>query len=147
MEGIIETQSKYARKAFRVDLSVKYKATSISVDTSTEARNAEIAAAVQAALQATNLSTKSVADEDGESFGEDHEGVVEEAVRKKRASTTTKMQKEAAERRDQIEAEGKHLYALLECHCCLRQHCKNKKHGVVHCLEFESKHYPIQPYH
>jgi hypothetical protein len=100
VEGIIETQSKYARKAFHVDLLVKYKATSISVDTSTEARNAEIAAAVQAALQATNLSTKSAADEDGESSGEDHEGVVEEAVRKKRASTTTKMQKEAAERRD-----------------------------------------------
>ena len=57
------------------------------------------------------------------------------------------MQKEAAERRDRIEAEGKHLYALLERHRCLRQHCKNKKHGVVHCLEFESKHYPIQLYH
>ena len=57
------------------------------------------------------------------------------------------MQKEAAERRDRLEAEAKYLYPLLERHRCLRQHCKNRKHGVTHCLEFESKHYAIQPYH
>ena len=76
---------KYARKAFCVDLSAKYKAISISFDISTEARNTETAVAIQVTLQATNLSTKSAVDEDRESSGEDHEGIVEEAVGKKRA--------------------------------------------------------------
>jgi len=44
---------------------------------------------------------------------------VEEVIGKKKKLTTTKMQKEAAERHDCDEAEGKHLYALLERHRCL----------------------------
>jgi hypothetical protein len=152
VEGIIETQSKYARKAFRVDLTVRYKTAAAAVDASTEARDAEIAAAVdarvEAALQAAGLPTKAAADEEVGSSGEDHEGVVEEVIgKKKRSTTTTKMQKEAAERRERAEVEGKHIYPLYERHRCLRQHCKNKKHGVTHCLEFESKHYPLHSYH
>lgn len=147
VEGIIETQSKYVRKAFQVNLTVKYKTAAAPVDASTEAKNTEIAAAVQAALQAAGLPTKAAANKEVESSSEDHKGVVEETTTKKKTSTTTKMQKEAAERRDRAEAKGKHLYTLLERHRCFRQHCKNKKHGVIHCLKFKSKHYPIQPYH
>ena len=146
VEGIIETVSKYGRKAWRVYLTVKYKAAAAPADASANTRSAEIAVAVQAALQAAGVPTKAAADEEAESSGEDHESVVEETAGKK-ASTTTKMQKEVAERRNRAEAESKHLYALLERHCCLQHHCKNKKHGIIHCLEFESKHYPIQPYH
>ena len=147
VEEIIEAQSKYGRKAWRVYLTVKYKAAAAPADASANTRSAEIAVAVQAALQAAGIPTKAAADEEAESSGEDHEGVVEETAGKKKALTTTKMQKEAAERRNRAEAEGKHLYALLERHCCLRHHCKNKKHGIIHCLELESKHYPIQLYH
>ena len=81
------------------------------------------------------------------SSGEDYKGVVEEVISKKKRLTTTKIQKEAAEWRDYIEAEGKYLYPLLKYYCCLWQHYKNKKYGVVYCLEFELKHYPIQPYY
>ena len=49
-----------------------------------------------------------------ESSSEDYKGVMEETTSKKRASITTKMQKEAAERRSRAEAKGKHLYTLLE---------------------------------
>ena len=89
------------------------------IDTSADARNAKITAVVQVVLQAAGLSTKAVANEEAESFSEDHKGVVEEAAGKKKASTTTKMQKEAAERCEYAEAEGKHLHVLLERHCCL----------------------------
>jgi hypothetical protein len=44
---------------------------------------------------------------------------VEEATSKKKALTIIKMQKEAAKRRNYIESEGKHLYALLKRHYCL----------------------------
>ena len=135
------------RRAWRVDLTVKYKAATAPVDASANARDADFTAAIDAALQARGIPIKAAANEEVESSGEDHKGVVEEAAGKKRASTTTKMQKEAAERRERAEAEGKHLHALLERHRCLRQHCKNKKHGTIHCLEFDSKHYPILFYH
>ena len=52
VEGIIETQSKYARKAFRVDLIVKYKTAAEAINASTKARDAEIAAAVNAVVNA-----------------------------------------------------------------------------------------------
>jgi hypothetical protein len=67
IEGIIEAQSKYVRKAWRVDLIVKYKAAAAPIDAST-APNEEV-----------------------ESSSEDHEGIVKEAANKKRASTTTKI--------------------------------------------------------
>jgi hypothetical protein len=57
------------------------------------------------------------------------------------------MQKEAAERRDRVEVEGKHVYPLIECYRCLWQHYKNKKYGVIYCLEFELKHYPLYTYY
>jgi len=57
-----------------------------------------------------------MADKEAESSNKDYKGIVEEATSKKKASTTTKMQKEAAERRDCAKAEGKHLYALLKHH-------------------------------
>ena len=60
-----------------------------------------------------------MADKEVESSSEDHKGVVEEVIGKMKRSTTTKMQKEAAERRDCEEAEGKHLYPLLERYRCL----------------------------
>jgi len=46
VEGIIEAQSKYVRKAWRVDLIVKYKAATAPVDAFADTKNAEIAAAV-----------------------------------------------------------------------------------------------------
>jgi len=52
VEGIIETESKYARKAFRVNLIVKYKTAAAPVNASTEARGAEFTAAVDAAVDA-----------------------------------------------------------------------------------------------
>ena len=60
-----------------------------------------------------------MANEEVESSGEDYDGVIEKAASKKKALTTTKMQKEAAERRECIKTEGKYLYTLLERHCCL----------------------------
>ena len=60
VEGIIEAQSKYVRRAWRVDLTVKYKAaaapidasavlinaSTAPIDASTDARKAEITAVV-----------------------------------------------------------------------------------------------------
>jgi hypothetical protein len=51
VEGIIDTQSKYMRKAFWVNLTVKYKTTAVPVDASTEARDAELATAVDIAVE------------------------------------------------------------------------------------------------
>jgi hypothetical protein len=52
VEGIIEIQLKYARKAFWVNLTVRYKTAAAAIDASTEARDAEIAAAVDARVEA-----------------------------------------------------------------------------------------------
>ena len=57
---------------------------------------------------------KAAANKEVEFSSKDYKGIVEEATSKKRALTTTKMQKEAAKRRKRIEAEGKHLYTLLK---------------------------------
>ena len=60
VEGIIEAQLKYVRRAWRVDLTVKYKAaaapidasavpidvSTVPIDASTDARKAEITAVV-----------------------------------------------------------------------------------------------------
>ena len=51
VEGIIDTQLKYARKAFWVDLTVKYKTTAAPINASTEAKDAELAVAVDAAVK------------------------------------------------------------------------------------------------
>ena len=50
VEGIIDTQSKYARKAFWVNLIVKYKTAAAPVNASTKAKGAEFTAAVNAAI-------------------------------------------------------------------------------------------------
>ena len=46
VEGIIDTQLKYVRKAFWVNLIVKYKTATIPVNASTKARGAKFTAAV-----------------------------------------------------------------------------------------------------
>ena len=145
---------KVCKEGLEVDFTVKYKATAAPIDVSAapidasaDARNTEITAVVQAVLQAAGLPTKAAANKETKSSGEDHKGIIEEAAGKKRASTATKMQKEAAEWHDCAKAKGKHLHALLEHHYCLQQHCKNKKHGTIYCLEFNLKYHPIQPHH
>ena len=61
-----------------------------------------------------------MADKEVGSSGKDHKGIVEEVIgKKKRLTTTTKMQKEAAERRNRVEVEGKHIYPLFKYHCYL----------------------------
>jgi len=50
VEGIIQAQSKYVRKAWRVNLTVKYKATTAPVDASADIKNTKITIAVQAAF-------------------------------------------------------------------------------------------------
>ena len=106
------------RKAWRVDLTVKYKAAAVPtdasaapidasaapidvsaapIDASADARNAEITALIHAAFQQAGLLIKVAANEEAKSFNKDYEGIVEEAASKKRALTTTKMQKEAVE--------------------------------------------------
>ncbi len=65
------------------------------------------------------LLTKAANNKEVESSSEDYKGIMEETTGKKRALTTTKMQKEAAEWHSHTEAEGKHLYTLLKCYHCL----------------------------
>ena len=133
VEGIIKAQLKYIRKAWRVNLTVKYKAaaapidasavpidtSAVPIDASADARTAKITAVIQVVLQAAGFLTKVAVNKEAESSSKDYKGVVEEAAGKKRALTTTKIQKEAAEQRNHAEAKGKHLYTLLKRHCCL----------------------------
>ena len=63
------------------------------------------------------LLTKAAANKEVESSSKDYKGVVKETTTKKKILTTTKMQKEAAEQRDYVKAEGKYLYALFKRHC------------------------------
>ena len=50
VEGIIEAQLKYIRRAQRVDFIVKYKAVTAPINASANARDANFTAAINAAL-------------------------------------------------------------------------------------------------
>ena len=50
VEGIIEAQLKYIRRAQRVNLTVKYKAATIPVNASTNTRDTDFTAAINTAL-------------------------------------------------------------------------------------------------
>jgi len=50
VEGIIEAQLKYVRRAWRVNPTVKYRAATTPVDASANARDANFTAAINAAL-------------------------------------------------------------------------------------------------
>ena len=50
VEGIIEAQLKYIKRAQRVNLIVKYKAATAPVNTSTNARNTDFTVAINAVL-------------------------------------------------------------------------------------------------
>ena len=72
-----------------------------------------------AGILVIGILTKAAANKEAESSGKNYKGIIEEAAGKKQALITTKMQKEAAEWRECVEAKGKHLYALLKHYSCL----------------------------